>query len=74
MTKLLKSFVYPGDVKKHLEADNPSDANAPLFDVTESLQVRPKQRQGPKEDPIYNMFFSKEQRKGMHAGQAICNN
>ena len=63
--KLLKSFCYPDDVKKHPEANNPLDTNAPLFDITESLQIRPRQRQGPKEDPIYNMFFSKEQKRGM---------
>ena len=63
--KLLISFCYPDDVKKHPEANNPLDTNAPLFDITESLQIRPRQRQGPKEDPIYIMFFSKEQKRGM---------
>ena len=63
--KLLKSFCYPDDVKKHPEASNPLDTNASLFDTTESLQIRPKQKQGLKEDPIYNMFFSKEQKRGM---------
>ena len=56
--KLIICFLNKDLVQKHPELDTPSDLNAPLFNVTESLQVRPvQQRQGGRVDPIYKLFF-----------------
>ena len=56
--KLIICFLNKDLVQKHPELDTPSDLNTPLFNVTESLQVRPvQQRQGGRVDPIHKLFF-----------------
>ena len=60
--KLIISFINKDLVKKQPEQNTPSNVNAPLFNVSQSNQFRPI-RQGPRVDPIYELFFPEAHEK-----------